>query len=74
MPRQTRNFEGLALLAGADAQQQPESYKNSLDKEASRTTELQQRLNQMAQELRQMQGRRAPKPTAPAVPAVPVKI
>jgi len=77
MPRQTRSSAGSALpesSTGADAKQS-EPHENCLDNQTSRTTELQQRLNQIAEELRQMQERPAPKPApAPAaVPAVPVE-
>ena len=81
MPRQACNSGDSALpepSAGADAQQQPESHESSLSNEAPRTTQLQHRLYQTAEELRQMQGRQAPEPAAPEsaapAPAIPVKI
>ena len=79
MPRQTRNPGGSDLpesSTGSDVQQQSEHHESSLNNRASGTTGLHQRLNQIAEELRQMQERPAPvpAPVTAAVPAVPAKM
>jgi hypothetical protein len=67
MPRQTYNSGGL-VLAGPSSiadPRKPQSHENSLDNnKTSISTELQERLNQMAEQLRQMQEARAPAPVS----------